>query len=138
LSAGLAFFLFATVVRTPAAGALATATAARAIVGEFPPETGVTPALASVAALERPLGLGGSSAGLTSPAISSIPLSLETAAERARRRALLPGLIERARRHPYVRLALNGSFSALSTGQLISPFGDRMHQVALGCLVLTA
>src|SRR5207253_1127059 len=86
----------------------------------------------------RPLGLGGSSAGLTSPAISSIPLSLETAAERARRRALVPELLERARRHPYVRLALNGSFSALWTGQLISLFGDRMHQIALAFLVLTA
>jgi MFS family permease len=42
---------------------------------------------------------------------------------------------ERLRRHPYVRLALNGSFSALWTGQLISLFGDRVHQVALTFLV---
>jgi DHA3 family macrolide efflux protein-like MFS transporter len=44
---------------------------------------------------------------------------------------------ERLRRHPYVRLALNGSFSALWTGQLISLFGDRVHQVALTFLVAT-
>ena len=37
----------------------------------------------------------------------------------------------RVRRHPYVRLALNGSFSALWAGQLISLFGDRLHQIAL-------
>ena len=37
---------------------------------------------------------------------------------------------------PYVRLALNGSFSALWTGQLISLFGDRVHQIALAFLVL--
>jgi MFS family permease len=42
----------------------------------------------------------------------------------------------RVRRHPYVRLALNGSFSALWVGQLISLFGDRIHQVALAFLVL--
>ncbi|MEA2519111.1 MAG: hypothetical protein QOF49_1191 [Chloroflexota bacterium] len=53
----------------------------------------------------------------------------------------LPGLPrvevpERVRRHPYVRLALNGSFSALWTGQMISMFGDRIHQIALAFLVL--
>ena len=43
---------------------------------------------------------------------------------------------ERVRHHPYVRLALNGSFSSRWTGQLISLFGDRVHQVALAFLVL--
>jgi MFS family permease len=38
-------------------------------------------------------------------------------------------------RHPYVRLALNGSFTALWAGQLISLFGDRIHQVALAATV---
>ena len=42
----------------------------------------------------------------------------------------------RIRRHPYVRLALNSSFSALWAGQLISLFGDRVHQIALAFLVL--
>jgi MFS family permease len=35
-----------------------------------------------------------------------------------------------------VRLALNGSFSALWAGQLISLFGDRIHQIALAAVVL--
>ena len=47
-----------------------------------------------------------------------------------------PRVAERIRRHPYVRLALNGSFSALWVGQLISLFGDRIHQFALAALVL--
>ena len=41
----------------------------------------------------------------------------------------------RLRRHPFVRLALNSSFSALWAGQLISLFGDRIHQIALAFLV---
>src|SRR5207237_1975067 len=54
LSAGLAFFLFASVVRAPGTGIQATAGAAAATIRpEFPPETGVTPALAATAALER-------------------------------------------------------------------------------------
>jgi MFS family permease len=43
----------------------------------------------------------------------------------------------RIREHPYVRLALNGSFSALWAGQLISLFGDRIHQLAIGVMVFT-
>jgi MFS family permease len=183
LSAGLAFFLFATVVRdpddlrAPASPALPTATptsdrlarvlgappaqaattpttgatAASALAppgtatfgahegfAAYPQETGVTPALAGAAALERPLILGGPAAGLSAPAFSSIPYDHETAAQRAERQALLPAILERARRHPYVRLALNGSFSAMWTGQLISLFGDRMNQIAMAFLVLTA
>ena len=41
----------------------------------------------------------------------------------------------RVRQHPYVRLALNGSFSALWAGQLISLFGDRLNQLALVAVV---
>ena len=47
-----------------------------------------------------------------------------------------PEAVERVRQHPYVRLALNGSFSALWTGQVISLFGDRINQFALAGLVL--
>ncbi len=46
-----------------------------------------------------------------------------------------PGVQTARRRHPYVRLALNPSFAALWTGQLISLFGDRLHQLALALLV---
>ena len=47
-----------------------------------------------------------------------------------------PTVLERARNHPYVRLAIDSSFSALWVGQLISIFGDRVHQIAIGALVL--
>ncbi len=40
--------------------------------------------------------------------------------------------------HPYVRLATNGSFSAIWLGQVVSSLGDRVHQVALVYLVARA
>jgi MFS transporter, DHA3 family, macrolide efflux protein len=43
-----------------------------------------------------------------------------------------------AMRHPYVRLATNGPFSAMWLGQVISSLGDRIHQVALVFLVTRA
>jgi len=162
LSLGLAFFLFATVVRSPSESHSqapsatpsrdrlaqtmgigpdqlepATATAIRSAGAAVRPiETGLSPNLVGAAALERPLILGGSAAGLSSPANSSV--AFETSADRALRRVLVPSILERARRHPYVRLAMNGSFSAMWVGQLISLFGDRMHQIALAFLVLNA
>jgi DHA3 family macrolide efflux protein-like MFS transporter len=49
-----------------------------------------------------------------------------------------PGLSrgERFRAHPYVRLLGDARFSAFWVGQAISMFGDRLHQIALGILVL--
>jgi DHA3 family macrolide efflux protein-like MFS transporter len=148
LASGLAFFLFATVLHSPEErdeaamqrlqqlrlGATrlprghATATALR----ESPvrPETALAVAGAYVERdVIRPLG--------------SEPVALEAAEtadaiESAVTRPVAPPLLERARRHPYVRLALNGSFSALWTGQLISLFGDRVHQIAVVFLVFQA
>jgi DHA3 family macrolide efflux protein-like MFS transporter len=142
LSVGLAFFLFASVVRTPeeldeeseaaiqrridriAAGQVAVAGG----------ETGYSAAFTDSAALERPVMLGGTRPGMGSPSLDSmvefgeggvVPLRPE-----------IP-VTERIREHPYVRLALNGSFSALWAGQLISLFGDRIHQLAIGVMVFT-
>jgi MFS family permease len=84
LGAGLAFFVFAAVVRSPAL---------------------VAPRRAGSAAV-----LG--------------------AAERAAPRGAL--------RHPYVRLASNGAFSAMWLAQVISSLGDRVHQIALVFLVARA
>jgi MFS family permease len=136
LAAGLAFFLFATTVRSAAeleaAGAAAIARRF-ALLGRrapAPAPTGAleTSGLVSASALERPLSLGGSSLGsegvFTPPARPFIPG--------------LPRILERVQRHPYVRLALDSSFSALWTGQLISLLGDRVHQVALAFLILRA
>ena len=136
LAAGLAFFLFATTVRSAAeleaAGAAAIARRfallGRRAPGPAPTGALETSGLVSASALERPLSLGGSSLGsegvFTPPARPFIPG--------------LPRILERVQRHPYVRLALDSSFSALWTGQLISLLGDRVHQVALAFLILRA
>jgi MFS transporter, DHA3 family, macrolide efflux protein len=125
LAAGLAFFLFASVVRFVPEGDQTSG----ATTGERqPPVTigtsGLSPAFAGVAALERPLSLGGRGPRLASPIPIPIP-------------GQRPEVVELLRRHPYVRLALNGSFSALWAGQFISVFGDRIHQFALAAVVLT-
>jgi MFS family permease len=78
--------------------------------------------------LERPLSLGGTSRGSEGsvPRAGWIPIPQ------------VPPIFERVRRHPYVRLALDGSFVALWTGQLVSALGDRIHQVALAFVVYDA
>ncbi|MDH5244798.1 MAG: MFS transporter, partial [Chloroflexota bacterium] len=125
------------------------------------PETGLAPALVDSAALDRSMVMGSRSAGLATPSLAPLPAGLlETESELAfgaetETGALAttagipaitlppaelpkpsPELLARVRRHPYARLALNGSFSALWAGQLISLFGDRIHQVALAATVL--
>jgi MFS family permease len=166
LTAGLAFFLFATLMRTPAEtqaaideaktgrylGLSGTARLPRrheAPEGE-PDEgpldvragTGLTPGLEGAAALERPLMMGAGSMGMSSPSQTSMAMEGGTAAVLVpggiaipHRRARRHSLRQRVRRHPYVRLALNGSFSALWVGQVISLFGDRVNQIALGAFV---
>ncbi|MEA2545617.1 MAG: hypothetical protein QOI09_890, partial [Chloroflexota bacterium] len=155
LTAGLAFFLFATVLHAQEDeenpvigpdGALAGLTIAtrlprgiQAAMGNqrMRPGTGLgiglPRGLSGTASLERPLVLGAPGEGLAAPG----PVGYGTGGEPAIPLPALPRIeVGRVRRHPYVRLALNGSFSALWTGQLISLFGDRVHQVALAFLVL--
>ena len=128
LAAGLAFFLFAGVVRIPEELDAEEAAAVQrrldriARTGRRTEGTGLNPALLESAALERPLVLATRGTGLASPSSTALPRAPVEA-------------IGRVRRHPYVRLALNGSFSALWAGQLISLFGDRIHQIALVAVV---
>ncbi len=109
------------------------------------PATGLSAGLAEASALDRPLVLAGSGPGLATLAVVSLPRIDEPvsagaeatmAVPRPRAPALGNRLLSGLRSHPYVRLALNGGFSALWAGQLISLFGDRIHQVALVFLVL--
>jgi DHA3 family macrolide efflux protein-like MFS transporter len=153
LAAGLAFFLFATVVRSPAevdederelARRRARLLAGPAGVRRHRMTGGssLAPGLAESATLGRPLLGGSQAAGLAGPSVvtgEAMPESLwDTALPTAVPSAAAPTAVagEPGRRHPYVRLALNGSFSALWAGQLISLFGDRVHQIALAFLVL--
>ncbi len=158
LTTGLAFFLFASVVRVPSRTeeqeeAILNARLASLVPGTrlrrpddgggVARETGLAPGLQDSASLQRALVLGGPAQGLTSPAPASLPTS-SAEVGRADTGALptitLPRptaeTIERVRRHPYVRLGLNGSFTSLWAGQLISLFGDRIHQLALAAAVL--
>ena len=125
------------------------------------PETGLAPSMQESAALERPVFLGSATAGLATPALAPLPpgppeLDAELIGEATSSGVFdhgvtvagatagapsitlprpSPETLARVRRHPYVRLALNGSFTALWAGQLVSLFGDRIHQVALATAV---
>jgi len=139
LAAGLAFFVFASLLREPrpadSTSAIldrAVATAGSSAMGagrRVRPATGLASSLTETIGLERPVFLGGSGAGVAIPAPTPTPGAPGglTAARR--------GVLARALGHPYVRLAQNSSFGALWTGQLISLFGDRLHQLALVALV---
>jgi len=158
LTAGLAFFLFATVLRgqpeeaetddadgegseggparEPLSGLAGATRLPRSLQSAIEgrrlrPGTG----LAESAALDRPIVLGSPVGGVAARAIALAPLPATPALDgvAAPRPRIEVGVL--VRRHPYVRLALNGSFSSLWTGQLISLFGDRVHQVALAFLV---
>jgi MFS family permease len=100
LGVGLAFFVFAAAVRSPA----------------------LVPAQ-----LVEHVSLA--SALPYAPAFPYAPPSAGAAAEVAARGPL---------RHPYVRLAGNGAFSAMWLSQVVSSLGDRIHQIALVFLVAGA
>jgi MFS family permease len=145
---GLAFFLFAGVVRVPQeleeeqleairqrlARSATRAGTRPAEAGEPGAETGLSPALSATLALERPLVLGSQGTGLASPSLASFEADTTAPGTITIPRPTLE-VPERVRQHPYVRLALNGSFSALWAGQLVSLFGDRLNQLALVAVV---
>ncbi len=146
LTLGLGFYLFASVIRVPqqlderqlaaVRDRLRTTPRRRLRIGDEGAETGLSPALNATVALERPLLLGGSGPRVASPALAGYDAD-DTADDSFTIVIPLPSLdtVERVRRHPYVRLALNGSFSALWAGQLISLFGDRLNQLAIVAVV---
>jgi MFS family permease len=138
LATGLAFFAFASTLREPAADVRAappaldgrvTTAGARGSGLRVRPATGLAPGLTQTIGLERPVFLGGSGAGVAIPAPTPVPEAPGGL------RAATRGVIARALGHPYIRLAQNGSFGALWIGQLVSLFGDRVHQIALAFLV---
>lgn len=83
-------------------------------------------------AFDRPMVVGGGMGpGLP---MSPVPEAVSTDGLRT---PAAQGPARRARDHPYVHLALDARFSAFWLGQTLSMFGDRLHQVALGVLVLS-
>jgi len=140
LALGLAFFLFAGVVRVPTPiEEQQDADLRRRLAADRTSaygSSGLAPGLEQTAALQRPTVLGAGRPRLAGPGTAP---AVAVGAPEARPPISIPGLspdvVARLRRHPYVRLALNGSFSALWSGQLISLFGDRVHQVAIAAIV---
>jgi MFS family permease len=159
ISAGLGLFVLATMLRrspaSAAAGAISDAGAGTvaAVVTIAPihlgrpvptalsgagltAETGLEAAIfaAGVFTLDRPVLLGGTSAGAV-PATQTAGVG--GAAEAGARQAAGAALPFAARigGHAYIRLALDARFAAFWIGQTISLFGDRLHQVALAVLV---
>jgi DHA3 family macrolide efflux protein-like MFS transporter len=134
LASGLAFFLFSSVVRSGLELDDETQRRLeerlRGMAAGTGPVTGPTLAagLAEASVLDRPLVLGGTMSGTAgfSERVAAPPTTV------------VEELAARVRRHPYVRLALDSSFSALWLGQLVSMFGDRIHQIALAFLVFGA
>jgi MFS family permease len=132
LAAGVGWFLFATIAR-----------------GSADPDTGVVslwnakPRAGESSRLgrervgiDRPI-VGGSGMG---PGLDSTSVSERVGTLAAPRTAVAPptiGLGQRIREHPYVRLARDARFSAFWLAGTISLFGDRLHQIALGVMVLS-
>lgn len=165
LAGGLGFFLFAIVVRPPAEFDAAAVAAIKRRLGQLAP-LGLSPEQAAAAEAEAMLESGALTPTLAWPPADTLerfeaglvsPMTLERAAQLGgsavgsegvvqRPRWLpvalplphVPPILERVRRHPYVRLALDSSFSALWMGQLVSALGDRIHQVALAFVVFDA
>ncbi len=133
LAAGIAWFLFSAVAK-----------------GSSDPDTGVVslwrgqprtgPAArrhGETMAMDRPVVLGsGMGPGRGTAAVLG-PLGHAAPAVGVAPPKVVPSLGERIRRHPYVGLARDARFSAFWLAGTISLFGDRLHQIALGVMVLS-
>ena len=148
LTLGLAFFLFAAVVRVPPALEAELRAAAQARLAATGPrwplrpedegyEAGLPPGFGRPVARQRPIAMGSAGASLAASALQPFELNTTVTSDTVTIPIPRPSpeTIDRVRQHPYVRLALNGSFSALWAGQLISLFGDRLNQMALVAVV---
>jgi DHA3 family macrolide efflux protein-like MFS transporter len=101
------------------------------------PETGLAPlVLAPDLAVAAGGAGGGAAAGGGVAAAMPVAKALPALAPGAVALPVPAGLRARVAAHPYARLARDPRFSALWIAQLISLFGDRLHQVALAVLVL--
>src|SRR3990170_3055415 len=135
IDAGIALFLFATLVARPEG---------REPGLEPEPEGGVVVVRTGQAiTLGRPMVLGGAVAGVSTTPTSAaygpaklVPAGapsgglLAAAAIPAVAPPIAVPTVAPRPRHPYVRLALNADFSALWLGQLVSLFGARGHHPA--------
>ena len=128
LAAGIAWFLFSAIAR-----------------GTSDPDAGVVSLWNAKPRALEPAARNPSQAGIDRPVVggSAMGPGLGTAAasesvDRLAGEAVptAPTLGERVRSHPYIRLARDARFSAFWLAGTISLFGDRLHQIALGVMVL--
>jgi len=134
LAAGVGWFLFSAIAR-----------------GSTDPDTGVVslwnakpraqepaPPVTAQAGVDRPVvGGSGMGPGLGSTTASDAVHAVAAEATPTDVISAPPGLAQRIREHPYVRLARDARFSAFWLAGTISVFGDRLHQIALGVMVLS-
>ncbi len=128
LAAGVAWFLFSAIARgtsDPDEGVVT-------LWSDRPEAEKVTP-MARPIVVTRPAILG-SGMGAAPPASMDGPAAVTTPTVPA---AVPTTLGQRIREHPYVRLARDARFSTFWLAGTISLFGDRLHQVALGVMVLS-
>ena len=129
LAAGIGWFLFSAIARgsaDPDSGMVSLWSAR--------PRSGAEPTHAGeLTGLDRPIVVGsGMGPGLSTTSASE---AVGAAASPAPATAA-PSLGQRLRQHPYVRLARDPRFSTFWLAGTISVFGDRLHQIALGVMVL--
>ncbi len=134
LASGIAWFLFSAIAR----GSSDADTGVVSLWRGQPRSPTRSDASAGWIALDRPIVLGGAMGpGLGTTAASQ---ALRTTAPWPADVVIpvpAPSLSERIRGHPYVRLARDARFSAFWLAGTISLLGDRLHQIALGVMVLS-
>lgn len=126
LAAGIAWFLFSSIAHgtaDPEIGAVS--------MWNSPPQVLVG---IDRLGISRPMVLGGGM-GVGVPVAAAAELA-GTGAVGSAIPAPPSTLAERLAGHPYVRLARDARFSALWMASIVSLFGDRLHQIALGVMVL--
>jgi MFS family permease len=127
LAAGVAWFLFSAIARgsaDPDQGVVSL-WAARPV-AETQRQTRMSTPIARSAILGSGLGPPSTTAEMAAELPAPVPVPGA------------PTLGQRIRQHPYVRLARDARFSGFWLAGTISLFGDRLHQIALGVLVLEA
>jgi MFS family permease len=127
LAAGVAWFLFSAIAR----GSSDVDTGVVSLWSGRPRAETSDVVQGSRAGMDRPV-VGGSGMG---PGLDS-RASTPAAGGIARDAVAADSWSGRVRSHPYVRLARDARFSAFWLAGAISLFGDRLHQIALGVMVL--
>ena len=134
LAAGVGWFLFSSIARgssDPDSGVVSLWRAK-------PRASSTIESSAERVVLDRPVVLGGGMGpGLSTPAASEAVRAEARPIPQATIPVPAPSLGDRIREHPYVRLARDARFSAFWLAGTISLFGDRLHQIALGVMVLS-